>query len=67
MKTLSGVGTTNNEAQALKALHDYKNVQDGYELVPEHVETRRLYHPDNPGMPQVLLEFNRTMDSYVML
>lgn len=42
------------EAQALLVLRRWQEMPElGIQLVPEHVETRPLYHPRSPGLPQV--------------
>lgn len=47
----------NVEDLALYALHNWHEVPKvGCRLVPEHVETRALYHPDKPGIVQGHLE-----------
>uniref|UniRef100_A0A6I8SSE2 Fer-1-like family member 6 n=1 Tax=Xenopus tropicalis TaxID=8364 RepID=A0A6I8SSE2_XENTR len=41
------------EHLALKALHSWSDIPDiGCNLVPEHIETRPLYHKDKPGIEQ---------------
>ncbi|XP_064331803.1 fer-1-like protein 4 isoform X3 [Camelus dromedarius] len=41
------------EAQALQVLRHWQEMPGlGIQLVPEHVETRPLYHPRNPGLLQ---------------
>lgn len=42
------------EAQALLVLRRWQEMPElGIQLVPEHVETRPLYHPRSPGLLQV--------------
>ena len=41
------------EHLALEALKNWDDQPDGCQLVPEHIETRFLYHPDKPGVEQV--------------
>ncbi|XP_019065455.1 fer-1-like protein 4 [Fukomys damarensis] len=44
---------TSEEAQALLVLRHWQEMPGlGIQLVPEHVETRPLYHPRNPGLLQ---------------
>lgn len=42
------------EQMALSVLHNWSYLTG--ELVPEHIETRALYHPDKPGIEQGKLE-----------
>ena len=42
------------EDLSLKVLHQWTDIM-GYGLVPEHIESRTLYHTARPGMDQVLL------------
>uniref|UniRef100_A0A8C9F5E3 Fer-1 like family member 6 n=1 Tax=Pavo cristatus TaxID=9049 RepID=A0A8C9F5E3_PAVCR len=42
------------EHLSLKVLRSWEEIPEvGYKLVPEHIETRPLYHKDKPGMEQV--------------
>ena len=50
-----GNSTPSKEHAALKALRDFATLEDGYHLVPEHIESRTLYRPDKPGISQVRL------------
>ncbi|GFR17442.1 otoferlin [Trichonephila clavata] len=48
-----GYGRTRMENMALNLLHRWKEISPGkYSLVPEHLETRTLYHPRKPAEPQ---------------
>ena len=50
----SGVKKPTDEHAALEALRNFSKVEKiGCRLVPEHIETRSLYHPDKPGLEQV--------------
>lgn len=42
------------EHLSLKVLRAWEEIPGvGFKLVPEHIETRPLYHKDKPGMEQV--------------
>uniref|UniRef100_A0A672TY73 Fer-1 like family member 6 n=1 Tax=Strigops habroptila TaxID=2489341 RepID=A0A672TY73_STRHB len=45
--------TESYEHLSLKVLHSWEEIPGaGYKLVPEHIETRPLYHKDKPGIEQ---------------
>lgn len=49
-----GANEASEEAQALLVLRRWQEMPGlGIQLVPEHVETRPLYHPRSPGLLQV--------------
>lgn len=46
--------SVDDEHKALYVLQHWEEMPGyGYKLVPEHVETRSLYNPENPGLVQV--------------
>lgn len=46
--------SVDDEHKALYVLQHWEGMPGyGYKLVPEHVETRSLYNPENPGLVQV--------------
>lgn len=51
------------EAQALLVLRRWQEMPRlGIQLVPEHVETRPLYHPRSPGLLQVREDSHLVLD-----
>lgn len=49
-----GNSKASDEPSALKALRNFQSIgKKGYNLLPEHVETRSLYNPEKPGIEQV--------------
>ncbi|EPY84789.1 fer-1-like protein [Camelus ferus] len=45
------------EHLALRVLHSWEDIPEvGCRLVPEHIETRPLYHKDKPGMEQMWVD-----------
>lgn len=58
MRNKRGVADENwsvdDEHKALYVLQHWEEMPGyGYKLVPEHVEIRSLYNPENPGLVQV--------------
>lgn len=50
----SGLKKKTDEHLALTVLKHWEDIpRVGYKLIPEHVETRPLLHPDKPGIEQV--------------
>lgn len=50
----SGLKKKTDERLALTVLKHWEDIpRVGYKLIPEHVETRPLLHPDKPGIEQV--------------
>ncbi|NXP15681.1 FR1L4 protein, partial [Thinocorus orbignyianus] len=46
--------SVDDEHKALYVLQHWEEMPGyGYKLVPEHVEVRSLYNPENPGLVQV--------------
>lgn len=46
--------SVDDEHKALYVLQHWEEMPSyGYKLGPEHVETRSLYNPENPGLVQV--------------
>ncbi|XP_038056596.1 otoferlin-like isoform X3 [Patiria miniata] len=53
----SGVKKPTDEHVALEALKHFDKIEKvGCRLVPEHIETRSIYHPDKPGIEQGRVE-----------
>ena len=52
MKAANNHLGSREERLCLHVLHEFN-------LVPEHIETRKLYHPIQPGIEQVLLFYLR--------
>lgn len=50
----AGLKKKTDEHLALTVLKHWEDIpRVGYKLIPEHVETRPLLHPDKPGIEQV--------------
>ena len=49
----SGEMLPTNEHLALEALKNWEDVPGGYPLVPEHIESRSMYNPEQPGVQMV--------------
>lgn len=54
MRVHAGLKKPTDEHLALAALKQWEEIpQVGCKLIPEHVETRPLLHPEKPGIEQV--------------
>lgn len=51
--TTPGEHSLTDEHMALEVLQHWEEIPLGFPLVPEHIETRRLYNPERPGVEQV--------------
>lgn len=63
----SGLHLLADEQAALYALRHFHKLDNGYHLVPEHIETRALYRPDKLGIKQVCFPNAVTLASHVCL
>ncbi|GIY24400.1 fer-1-like protein 6 [Caerostris extrusa] len=53
LNTLDLSGKSGRENMALSLLHRWREISPGkFSLVPEHIETRTLYHPNKLAEPQ---------------
>lgn len=54
LKVIVFIGESKQERLCLSVLKELHRIPEiGYNLVPEHVETRSLYRNDRPGVEQV--------------
>lgn len=55
--------SVDDEHKALYVLQHWEEMPGyGYKLVPEHVEIRSLYNPENPGLAQVRCVSSSSLD-----
>lgn len=55
--------SVDDEHKALYVLQHWEEMPGyGYKLVPEHVEIRSLYNPENPGLVQVRCVYLLSLD-----